>query len=174
MIFETERLTIRASDPERDLDACVALYGDDRVTRWIGMAQPIASREEIRSLIERSHARDATGHWRLGVWSVDLKATGEMVGCVLLKTLPGDVVLEVGWHFIPEHWGNGYATEAARGAVEYGFREFPSQDAIYAITDLGNEASMAVCRKLGMEFLGTTDRYHNRTLNLFRLARSQA
>lgn len=57
-----------------------------------------------------------------GLWAVELRATGQVVGAVLLSPLPGDdTAVEIGWHLKPVYWGAGYATEAGRGAVALAF-----------------------------------------------------
>jgi RimJ/RimL family protein N-acetyltransferase len=53
-----------------------------------------------------------------GLPAVELRATGQVVGAVLLSPLPGDdTAAEIGWHLNPDYWGAGYATYAGRGAV---------------------------------------------------------
>ena len=57
--------------------------------------------------------------------------------------------VEVGWRLLPEQWGNGYATEAARAAVEFGFTRL-GLDEIVSFTTTANEPSRAVMERLGM------------------------
>lgn len=92
-----------------------------------------------------------------------------VVGTVILLKLPdGNGEFEVGWHLHPENWGQGYATEAARGAIELAFDR--GLEEVLAVVRPDNVASIAVCRRLGMEELGRTDRYYATELELFRLA----
>jgi RimJ/RimL family protein N-acetyltransferase len=92
---------------------------------------------------------------------------------VLLVRLPGgDGEHEVGWHFNPEAWGHGYATESARGAVDWAFRR--GLEEVLAVVRPGNTASIAVCGRLGMEPQGRTSRYYGTELELFRLRREMA
>jgi RimJ/RimL family protein N-acetyltransferase len=77
--------------------------------------------------------------------------------------------VEVGWHFHPDAWGNGYATESARGALELAWaNELP---AVYAVIHAGNDPSVAVTRRLGMTPLGSTDRFYGIELDAFRIDR---
>ena len=94
------------------------------------------------------------------------------VGTVLLKHLPdgGGVAtrdVEVGWHLRADRWGRGYATEAGRAALAYAF-EILRLPEVLAVVYRENEPSLRVCRRLGMEHLGATDRYYGVTLELFR------
>jgi RimJ/RimL family protein N-acetyltransferase len=92
-----------------------------------------------------------------------------VAGTVLLVPLPdGDGEYEVGWHFHPDSWGNGFATEAAKGALARAFRHGLTE--VFAVVRPTNERSLAVCRRLGMDALGQTVRYYGTTLELFRLA----
>ena len=62
----------------------------------------------------------------------------------------------MGWHLHPDAWGHGYATEAARALVAREFAAGTSE--IYAVVSPGNEPSMAVCRRLGMDARGPAHR----------------
>ena len=76
-----------------------------------------------------------------------------VAGTVLFKPLPNGVgEVEVGWHLHPDSWGHGYATEAARAVIQRGFEAGLPE--VYAVVRPGNEASLAVCRRLGMAAAG--------------------
>jgi RimJ/RimL family protein N-acetyltransferase len=98
-----------------------------------------------------------------------VRSTGVAAGTVLLVSLPDSEQVEVGWHFHPDSWGLGYATEAARGALAHGFAHGLRE--IFAVVRPGNERSLALCRRLGMAGLGLTDRWYDTSLELFRSAR---
>ena len=77
-----------------------------------------------------------------------------------------------GWHIFPTHQGNGYATESGRGAAAYGFDEL-GLDEVLATIIPGNEASVAVARKLGMEHVERTTKYYDGVeFDVYRLRRS--
>jgi RimJ/RimL family protein N-acetyltransferase len=103
-----------------------------------------------------------------GLWPLELCATGELIGAVLLQPLPASEQVEIGWHLNPDHWGHGYATEAARGALAlaFGARRL---DRVVAVVDPDNARSLAVCRRLGMAHIGQTGDYFGLTLELFEL-----
>jgi RimJ/RimL family protein N-acetyltransferase len=167
--FSTERLTVR-DWTIADAESAFAIYGRDEVARWLGAPprQPAASVEAMRASLERTIAHDAlTPHF--GLWALELRDSGTLIGAVLLRPLPGgDGEVEIGWHLNPDHWGHGYATEAARGALERAFGECGLAE-VLAVVDPGNARSIAVCQRLGMTHLGQTDRYFGVTLELFRI-----
>ncbi|NEQ54345.1 MAG: GNAT family N-acetyltransferase, partial [Leptolyngbya sp. SIO3F4] len=74
-----------------------------------------------------------------------------------------------GWHFRPASWGYGYATEAARAILGYGFKQLQLSN-IYAVTTPDNIRSQRVMGRLGMQSLGFTDDYYSRTLQFYGLS----
>ena len=104
---------------------------------------------------------------RYGCWAIEC-ADGSVAGTVLFKPLPNGVgEVEVGWHLHPDSWGHGYATEAARAVIERGFGAGVPE--VYAVVRPGNQASMAVCARLGMQPLGRFRRWYDVELEAFRL-----
>jgi RimJ/RimL family protein N-acetyltransferase len=90
------------------------------------------------------------GHWELrgyGLWAVERE--GELIGRVGLLQPHGWPGLEVGWLLARDAWGHGYATEAARAAVEYAWSELGAHELISLITP-DNAASQRVAQRLGM------------------------
>jgi len=191
--FRTSRLIARDWSPD-DTHAAFAIYGRDEVARWLGAQprRPVSSLAQMRDrldvMIQRSSEEPD-----YGLWAVELRTgsvAGTVVGAVLLSRLPGaDSQVEIGWHFNPAHWGNGYATEAGRGVVGLAFglsRIGPEAvqldlagrsahlDQVIALVDPDNARSQAVCRRLGMTHLGQTDRYYGLVLELFELRRPGA
>ncbi len=170
-VFRTGRLVVREwTEEPGDLARLYDIYSRWEVARWLG-ATP-------RVLDDPARAVDVVRRWRersagcFGVWAVQVRDSGLVAGTVLLVPLPGrdDVPtgdVEVGWHLHPDSWGNGYATEAARGAVERGFAAGLTE--VYAVVRPGNDASVAVTRRLGMTPLGRTDRWYGTELEAFVL-----
>ena len=160
----TGRLRLRAwTTEDADLTRLADIYTREEVTRWLGGRPTIPPAE----LVER---------WRLvheldrrhGCWAIEPLDGGAPAGTVLLKPLPDGVgEVEVGWHLHPDSWGRGYATEAARAVVERGFQAGLPE--VYAVVRPGNEPSLAVCRRLGMQPLGRTSRWYSCELEAFRL-----
>jgi len=68
---------------------------------------------------------------------------------VLVKRLPdGEDEIEIGWHFHPDSWGEGLASEVAGALLACGFEE--GLDEVWAVTQLDKHRSVAVCRRIGM------------------------
>jgi RimJ/RimL family protein N-acetyltransferase len=172
VIVETERLVVRPWRPE-EADRVLDLYRRPEVAQWLGPTpRPMESRDEAVAAIER-WAQLHAGDSRYGVWCIEVRDTGVAAGSVLFKPLPagpeGETApeVEVGWHLHPDSWGNGYATEAASAAIGRGFSE--GIDEMYAVVQPENTASLAVCRRLGMEPIGRTTRWYGMDVEAFRI-----
>jgi len=88
-----------------------------------------------------------------GLWAVEVAGGQPFVGMVGLHrvnaALPCAPAVEVGWRFHPDHWGHGYATEAAAASLRFGFDEAQLQE-IVAFTTTLNTRSQAVMERIGM------------------------
>ncbi len=165
-LLTADGLTLRPWDPDDETDAQAALdiYSRDEVARWLG-AHPAPWRD-----LDASHARllrwqvMARENPGLGVWAVVPRAGQRPVGSALMNRLPDgeghpteDV--EIGWHLHPDAWGRGYATRAARRLLEHG-RDVLRLSTVHAVAYEGNDASLAVMRRLDMQPRGETDRWY--------------
>lgn len=146
----TARLRIRPFDSERDLPAFHAYRSLWEVCRYAPI-EP-ATRAQISRRLEddtytRSALREDGDAWML---AVEEKATGEMVGDVILFwRSTAHEQCEIGWTINPSSQGRGYATEAARALAGAAFSDMPVHR-ITAVIDERNEASVKVARRLGM------------------------
>jgi RimJ/RimL family protein N-acetyltransferase len=164
-VLETERLVIRPWQ----LDEADRLYDFMQrmeVARWLSKPpRPMQDRDEAVERIERWAAvldRDP----RFGAWAVVVRASGVPAGTVLFKPLPdGEGEIEIGWHFHPDSWGHGFATESARAVLARGLAQ--GVDEVWAVTDLDNRASIGVCRRIGMHLLGITHRWYHEPSTMF-------
>jgi RimJ/RimL family protein N-acetyltransferase len=171
--FTTERLAMRPYTAD-DAAAAYEIYKLWEVARWIGVRPRAAESEaDMRATIQRWAERNAGLAPPYGLYAITDRTTTELMGTVLLLTLPpGGTDTEIGWHLHPSNWGHGYATEAARAMLARAFTA--GIDEVYAVVRPGNEPSMDVARRLGMEHLGRTDRYYDSELELFRCGRPPA
>ena len=134
-----------------DLDAWHAIYVDAEEV-WYGA--PRSTLDENRAKLERQIA-----HFQqhgFGMCTVEL--AGETIGAAGLQHLEGGPEIEVGYRFLNEHWGHGYATEAATASVAYGFDEL-RLDRIVAVALESNIASRRVLEKCGLYEIGVSHVY---------------
>lgn len=163
MQLETERLWIRDWVPAADAAAAIAIYGNPQVTRWIGDKSVDDTVAAVQARLQRYCDRAATQPG-LGCWAVVTKSPVAIIGSLLLMPLPGrdnqpSGKVEIGWHFRPESWGQGYATEAASAVMAAGFNTL-KLPTIYAVTLLDNDRSRRVTQRLHMTDLGISHNYY--------------
>jgi RimJ/RimL family protein N-acetyltransferase len=168
----TPRLLLR---PWEDDDAAGALtvYGADEVTRWLAPAMTRTPDAEAM--------RDLLGCWRAnceeleapaGRWAVTRRDTDELVGgAALLPLPPYGVDLEVGWQLAPTAWGQGFASEAGHAVAHYAFEA--GVDEIFAVVRPRNERGAATARRVGMEWVGETEKYYDLRLQVYRLRKAE-
>ncbi|WP_240904059.1 GNAT family N-acetyltransferase [Bacillus sp. N1-1] len=102
-------------------------------------------------------------------WTVFLKESQEFIGIVFLDTYHDGVKTEVGYQFLPEFWGRGYAREVVTRVIEYGFSEL-NLDEIVAETQTRNTASCSLLQKVGMTRGDQLERFGEEQ-STFRLCR---
>jgi RimJ/RimL family protein N-acetyltransferase len=164
-ILTTDRLIARGWTIEAaDLTAAYDIYSQPEVGRWLDA--PTAS-QEIRTRVERWSR--PTSDPTYGVWAVEERDNpGVPIGSVLLRPLPPALEdVEVAWHLHPTHWGQGYATEIGRAAAERAFRT--GIEEVFAVVRPGNRRSTAVAQRLGMDYVGRTEKFYGLRMELYRL-----
>jgi RimJ/RimL family protein N-acetyltransferase len=151
----TERLVLRAAEA-RDRDAMLDLFSDERVNRYVGGAEPREILDELMPAVPGQ---------RVGFFVVELD--GEACGIVTFDPRdaerPGHVrpeggEAELGYMFLPATWGRGYATEACAAGIEW-FRAAAPDEPLVVSTQLVNEASLRMIRKLGFAELEGHEEY---------------
>ena len=143
----TARLILRPPE-QADLDGWAAMMADEEAARFIGGAQARAA--SWRGLASMA------GSWALlgyGMFSVVERQTGRWVGRIGPWQPEGWPGTEVGWGLTREHWGKGYAVEAAEVSIDWAFDELGWSEVIHCI-DPQNTPSQNVARRLGSENLG--------------------
>jgi RimJ/RimL family protein N-acetyltransferase len=164
VLLTTARLVIRDWAPD-DAVAAFAVYGEGRVARWLFPEIPDVP--AMRSVLEApAPAPDFVPP--TGRWAVTLRPYGLVVGGVSLRPLPPyEEDLEIGWHLAAAHLHNGYAAEAGRALAEWSFTQ--GTDEVFAVVAPGNHRGAATARRVGMEWVGETDKYYCRLMEVFRL-----
>lgn len=146
IVLETERLVLKRFSP-MDAQGFYELNLDPEVIRYTG-DMPFSSAAEAESFIRNYDHYERYG---FGRWSVFVRDSGDYIGfCGLNYRLAVDEV-DVGFRFLKRYWGKGYATEAARGSILYGFKEY-ALEKIVGRAMQENLASHRVLLKLGMRF----------------------
>lgn len=171
-LVTTERLVVRDWEPG-DVSAALAVFGDERVSRWLAPAQDPVPDEAAMAALMREWASEQTRadgdlDRFVGRWALARREDGVVVGALLLRTMPPhDEDLEIAWQLAPEHWGHGYASEGARALARWAFAESASE--VFAVIRPGNERADWIARRLGMEWVGETDKYYDLHLKVYRL-----
>jgi RimJ/RimL family protein N-acetyltransferase len=147
-MLETARLQLRQWC-EADFEPFAQLNADERVMEFFPSR---LSRSESDVLAERLQSAIAQRGW--GFWAVEVKGLHKFIGFVGLSIpsadLPFNPCVEIGWRLDAPYWGKGYATEAARVALRFGF-ETLELDKIVSFTALQNVRSQAVMQRLHMQ-----------------------
>ncbi|WP_353146817.1 GNAT family N-acetyltransferase [Chryseobacterium sp.] len=151
MILETKRLILRKLK-DTDAERMFLMDSDPEVMKYIGVPvlTDIRESENIITMIQKQYEENGVG--RLAVVE---KESGLMIGWSGLKWLTQEVngyknVLELGYRFLPESWGKGYAVESGIGSLDYGFNEL-NAEVIYAYAHSEHSVSNHILRKLGFE-----------------------
>jgi RimJ/RimL family protein N-acetyltransferase len=146
VVLTTPRLLLRTFRRD-DLPAYAALNAHPEVARYLGGPQSREDSDDIAAWAQECYASEG-----LGLLAVERRADGAFLGMCGLhhqSSFPEEV--EVAWRLAYEHWGNGYATEAAGAWLDHGFGTLGLARVI-SITDPPNLRSLAVMRRLGMTF----------------------
>ena len=146
-MLRTERLVLRRWK-DSDREPFAALNADPRVMEFFPST---LTREECDAMIDRIERHfEERG---FGLWAVEVQGGPSCIGFVGLWTPSFEAhftpCVEVGWRLAYEAWGKGYATEAARAALRFGFEKL-GLDEIVAMAVEGNRRSRRVMDKLGM------------------------
>ncbi|MBO4273937.1 GNAT family N-acetyltransferase [Microbispora triticiradicis] len=143
--IRTDRLVLRRWR-EDDKEPFAALNADPVVMEHFPAT---LTREESDALVERAEA--AIEERGFGWWAVEVD--GEFIGFTGLSvpafTAHFTPCVEIGWRLARSAWGHGYATEAARASLEYGFGTLGLTEVV-SFTAVPNLRSQAVMRRLGM------------------------
>jgi ribosomal-protein-alanine N-acetyltransferase len=146
-VLRTDRLLLRPWR-DSDLEPFAALNGDPVVMEHF--ARPL-DRAESDAFVERIRGHFAREGF--GFWAVEAPGIAELVGMIGLSKPPFEAhftpCVEIGWRLAREHWGKGYAGEAARASLRFGFEEL-GLDEIVAFTVPANFRSRNVMERIGM------------------------
>ena len=171
-LVTSARLLVRDWELE-DASAAFAIFGDERVARWLAPAtEPVADEEAMAGVLRQWIAEQTTDGSDLdrfvGRWALARAEDGVVVGGLALRTMPPhDEDLEIAWQLAPAHWGRGYASEGARALAGWAFAQSAAE--VFAVLRPGNERAEWIARRLGMEWVGETSKYYDLDLRVYRL-----
>lgn len=130
-----------------DLDNMILLESDPDVMKFTPSRKPHTkekSEERLKSLIQKEVI-----YAPLGVWALELQDTAEFIGWLMLIKTEFEVP-EIGFMIVKDHWGKGFASEAAQALIDFGMNDL-KYTGIAAVTDHDNKASIHVLEKLGFQ-----------------------
>ena len=145
--MRSERLLLRRWR-RSDLAPFAALNADPRVMRYFPATLSRAESDAFADGIEDHFAEKG-----FGLWAVEVPGGAPFIGFVGLSVPRFEAsftpCVEIGWRLAAEHWGRGYAPEAARAALAFGFDTLALRE-ILSFTAMANQPSRRVMEKLGM------------------------
>lgn len=151
----TERIRLRCME-DRDQESLLELFSDPEVMKYYsGLKDKRQTREWIAW-----NKRNEKGY-RVSLWIAEDIQTGDFLGqCgIVPQQTENETAMEIGYMFARRHWGNGYAQEAAKTCLDYGFKE-RQYGKIAALIDPDNKASLRVAEKIGMLYSRTIRKWN--------------
>lgn len=153
--IETKNLILREIR-ESDLEGMFQLDSNKEVHKHLGN-KPITTKQQAEEMI--ASIRLQYEERGIGRFAAIEKSSGSFIGWSGLRLNQGekeivngfDKFIDIGYRFIPDFWGKGYATESSFATLEYGFKEM-NYDVIYGAAEIANIASNKVLQKIGLQF----------------------
>ena len=169
MLLNTNRLTIRDFTFD-DLEDLSCLLANNEVMRFslAGPLSPEQTKDHLESRILSHYAQFGFGLWAL-VHSEDQKLIG--LAGLMMQTIDGKDLVEIGYRLHPSYWGNGFASEAAFAISQYAFDQL-NLDQIISIIDPKNTRSVGVAIRLGMHYWKDA-LFHNTSVQIYALRKGK-
>lgn len=149
-MFETKRCTVKAFQ-KSDRDDVKELYVNQMVRKFLG---GVRQKDSIEAVLDEMLYTNEDSFY----WTVREKQTDDFIGLVSLNPHHDGLYLEVSYQFLPNWWGNGYATEVVQLIINYALNELKLPK-IVAETQTANTSSCKLLERLGMELERTTNRF---------------
>ena len=147
--MQTQRLLLRPFEPD-DAEHLFQLNEDWDCIKYTG-DKAFKNLEEAENLVKNYDHYEKYG---FGRWTVLDKTSGEFLGWCGLKYDENLNEYDLGFRFLKEHWGRGYATEASELCLKMGFEKFKMPEIVGRVIP-ENIASIKVLEKLGMIYCET-------------------
>ena len=153
-VLETQRCMVRETTLA-DVDEFYRIYAEPSITYYM---DPLYEEPEQEKAYAQEYIEKIYGFYGYGMWSIVQKESGRVIGRAGLSWREGFDIPEIGFVIEVPCQGTGYAYEVCSAIVRYGMEELGFQR-IQALVEPGNESSIRLCRKLGIEW---TDRVEDR------------
>ena len=148
--LETERLKLRAIK-RSDIDDIYEYSNNPQTSQyllWSPHQSIYTTQEFVDIIISKYKSREYHD------WAIVLKKSNKMIGTCGFTRIDAETrIVELGYVLNPSYWGNGYATEAVNIVLDFAFNELDA-NRVEAKFIQGNDASLAVMKKVGMTFEG--------------------
>jgi RimJ/RimL family protein N-acetyltransferase len=167
-VITTARLRLRPWHPD-DADAALDIYGHAEVARWLAPAiAQVPDASAMRELLSCWTANCTVLEAPANRWAVQLREDDSLIGgAALLPLPPYGVDLEIGWQLAPTAWGQGFGAEAGHAVAHYAFES--GIDELFAVVRPGNANGARTAKRVGMEWVGETEKYYDLRLQVYRL-----
>ena len=151
-----------------DAGAALGSYGDAEVARWLAPAMDrVHDLAAMRVVLQQWVAEDARMMTPACRWAVEARQDGRVIGGATLLPLAPDEEFEIGWQLQRAAWGSGYATETGLALARWAFDQGIEQ--VIALVRPANTRAAAMVQRMGMEWVGETEKYHHLRLQEYRL-----
>lgn len=151
MTIETARTYIREFTMA-DAEAVLNFSNNNQVTKYTGDAGMVNNLEDAKNVIQNIWLKEYK-KYGYGRWAVVDKETNQVIGFCGLKYIPEVGMPDLGYRFIPEFWGKGYASETAIACVNYCKQKLDIHRFFGDVMEQ-NIASVKVLQKVGLKFNG--------------------
>jgi RimJ/RimL family protein N-acetyltransferase len=173
-VISTSRVVLRPWAATDVADA-LSIYGSPAVAHWL---EPEMSRvpdsDAMAGILQAWIDEDAAALPPVGRWAVTLssrtQSSAVVGGAALLPFGPVGEDLQMVWQLQPTSWGKGLATEAGHALAHYAFIHGAAE--VFAVVRPRNRRAATVAERVGMEWVGETDKYYARELQVYRLLRA--
>jgi RimJ/RimL family protein N-acetyltransferase len=169
-LIRSPRLTVRPWSVD-DAEAALAVYGTEEVARWLSPAMDrVTDAAAMAELLRRWSEEDLESPQ--GRWAVQHTGSGDLLGGVALLPLPPEGEdLQVAWQLAPHAWGKGYAAEAGHAVAHHAFSS--GVEELFAVVRTQNGRGAATAQRVGMEWVGETEKYFDLRLQVYRLRKGE-
>lgn len=166
--LSTERLNIRPLE-KTDSEAWSAFFKNNDGLKFFSFDLSLPAEQLGNDWIEKQFLRYQEN--RFGHLALTDKQTGNLIGqCgLLLQEVDGKPEIEIGYHVLPEYWGNGFASEAARALKQFAWDNAVA-DTLISIIHVDNIRSQRVAKKNGMQRTVQTE-FQGKPVYIYRIAK---